>query len=231
MNKVLPENRCAVVLFGPQGSGKTTLTRALAERTGASVIEAGNLLEAEIRRQSSLGQQIAPFKKAGALVPSELVVQVLGAELARVPGRLVMFDGFPRSMEQNRMLLQLLEQHNLKLCGAVVLKIDLQRALERITGRRICRKCDAIYNIYSGPPKLAGVCERCGGELIQREDDRVDVVQKRFEAFERETLPVIELFRKNNGPLMCEEPAEAAPEQVLECVWRRLEKVLPSTSA
>src|SRR5258705_3621244 len=132
----MDETRCAIVLLGPPGSGKTTLARSLAAGARIALIEMGNLLEAEIRRDTPLGRQIKPFKAAGELVPSELVKQVIASELKRVHGKIVLFDGFPRSTEQIEILRHLLKEQHPDLCAVIVLNLDLQTAINRISGRR-----------------------------------------------------------------------------------------------
>jgi adenylate kinase len=192
----------------------------------ATLIEAGNLLEAEVRRETALGRQIKPYKVAGELVPSELVKQVLSGALTKVDGRFVIFDGFPRSVEQVDILFQLLKELELELCAALFLNVDFQTALNRITGRRICSQCGTVYNVYTEPPKSPGVCARCGGTLVQRDDDRIEVAQERFNIYQRETLPVIEFFRKKFGHLLSEESAAIPIEELANRIWQLLEKLI-----
>jgi adenylate kinase len=222
----MDESKCAIVMLGPPGAGKTTLGRALAARARMAVIETGNLLEGEIRSDSPLGRQIKPYKAAGELVPVEVVRQVISSVLAKVDERIILFDGFPRSIGQIEILRQLLKEEHLKLCGALVLTLELQESIKRISGRRICPNCGALYNVHFQPPKQADVCDRCGGKLAQRPDDRMEVVRERFRSYERDTLPVIDFFRKEFANVMWEESATPAPEEVLNRVGRRLEKMI-----
>jgi adenylate kinase len=211
---VRPEKKFAAVLIGPAGSGKTTLARALSGPEVA-VIETGNLLEAEVRHQSPLGRQIKPYKVAGELVPSDLVNQVISAELKRFEGRLVLFDGFPRSLEQVDAQLQLLKAHDRKLCAVIVLTLDLAVSIRRLSGRRICAQCGALYNVWSNPPCRDGACDKCGGQLVQRGDDREELVRHRFKTYERETVPAIEFYRREYPHLITEQSADAQPAEVL----------------
>ena len=200
------DNKCAAVLMGPPGSGKSTVVRALTAHNGMSVIEAGNLLEAEVRLNTPLGQRIKPYKAAGDLVPLECVVQVISAELKNASESLVLFDGFPRCAGQAAPFLQLLKDHRLTLGAVFVLTLDVATAIQRLGGRRICPKCNAVYNVHTNPPRKDGRCDQCGGELIRREDDREEVIRRRFANFERETSPVIEFFARKYAP-MTRQPA------------------------
>jgi adenylate kinase len=221
--------RCAVLLVGPAGSGKTTLARALSTSGVGSgtemkigVIETGNLLEAEIRRATPVGARIKPYKAAGELVPSQLVEEVISAELDRIQGCLVLFDGFPRSLDQVEVQSRVLKRHNRELCAVIVLVLELEVSIRRLSGRRICSNCGSLYNIYSNPPKQEGVCDRCGSQLIQRGDDREELIRHRFATYQRETVPVINYFKRECPQIVCEIPADAQPAEVLDQVRLRL---------
>ncbi len=128
------------------------------------------------------------------------------------------------------MFFQLLKEHHMVLCAVMILNIDSQTAMNRITGRRVCVNCGAIYSVYTEAPKVSGSCDKCGGRLIQREDDRIEVVRERFRGYERDTLPVVEFFRNEFRHLTMEESAPKTPNELFARVRTRLEEAIPSTA-
>jgi adenylate kinase len=222
------ESKCAAVLIGPPGSGKTTLARAMAGRGRITVVEVGNLLATEVRLDTPLGRQIKPYQAAGVLVPVEIVRQVVSQKLKMTEGDVVLFDGFPRSVAQIDVLFQLLKLLNLRLCDVVVLKLDLETAVNRLSGRRICSQCGTLHNVLTDSPQQLEVCDKCGGKLIQRPDDRPEIVKERFAGFERETMPVVEYFKRELSDLTWEQTTNLPPNQVMEQVRRRLTEDIPA---
>ena len=216
--------RCAVVLLGPPGSGKTTAARCLAARHPVALIEAGTLLETEVRMGTALGQQIRPYKLAGKLVPPDLIKQVIAHGLeAAADAQLVVFDGFPRSAQQIEILSELLDDHHLKLGAVIQLAVDLQTTLDRLSARQVCAQCGAVSNRLAKRPRQEGVCDLCAGKLTQRPDDRPEIIRNRFEVFQAETAPVIEFFQREHPDVFSQEPGSEASDVLADRFWRRIE--------
>jgi adenylate kinase len=223
--------RAAVVLMGPPGSGKTTLARALAERTPISIIEVGNLLKREVQRGTMLGKKIERYTSVGELVPLAHVTEIVSKASQKTREDIVLFDGMPRATSQILPFLEMLDEQRLDLCAVIILTLDLQTALDRLVGRRICKRCGALHNVAGQSAEQVNICERCGGELIQRQDDREEIVRERFERFEHETLPVIEFFKKEFDELTWEQSATTPAKQRIERVWCRLGNAIPPFGA
>lgn len=204
--------------MGAPGSGKTTLSRNLAARASVLVIETGNLLRAEAKRGTALSDEIKSYQSAGNLVPSAVVQRVICAELDRAKGDLVLFDGFPRNMPQTDLLTGILQSHKLDLTTIFIFEITLETVLNRLGGRRVCPHCGAIYHIASNPPSRAGRCDKCGTELVQRQDDSPEVIKRRFENYNRETMPVIEHFEQQHAAQCVRISVEGSPDAVLKSV-------------
>lgn len=221
------KTKYAVILFGPPGSGKTSVVRSLTLNRRVAIIETGNLLAREVRAGTRIGRQIKQDKAAGKLVPTDVVKDVVRAELKRVAGEVILFDGFPRHLEQVQVFLQLLKRHHLKLGLVLVLNLDLRTATQRIAGRRFCPGCGALYNLHTDPPKVARKCDSCGRQLLRRPDDRAEIVRRRFGTYRRETVPVIEFFKLKHPGLCLEEPSGAPSSEVGSRLSKRLEKLPP----
>jgi adenylate kinase len=187
--------RFAVVLIGPPGSGKTLITEHLAENKEVATLKMGRLLRAEIKQGTALGDQLKPALDRGQLAPIALVAQVVEQALSQVEARIILFDGFPRRADQLEPFFQISRRFDLHLAAVIVLELSPAVAMKRLTGRRICPNCGAVYNIYSDPPTHPGICDRCGATLEQRPDDKPEVIQERLETYQTETAPIIDYFK------------------------------------
>jgi len=186
-----------VVLMGPPGAGKGTQAVRLAERQGAAHVASGDLFREALAAGTPLGQQAKGYMERGELVPDDLVVKMVLERLARPDcDRGVILDGFPRTAAQAEALDEALAAQERRVDAALLLDVPAEAILERMTGRRICRQCQAPYHIKFNPPARAGVCDRCGGPLYQRDDDREDTVRRRLAVYQEQTLPLASYYRQ-----------------------------------
>ena len=180
-----------LIILGPPASGKGTQAKMLAERFNLKHISSGDIL-----RANSANPKIRKYLENGSLVPDEIVFDFLKKEmedLERKEGFIL--DGFPRTIKQAEMLDSFLKEKGMEIDRVIYLDVKDEEVIKRVSGRRICQKCGATFNVYFAPPKIEGVCDRCKGRLIQREDDREEVVKKRLEIFKKETLPLLEYYK------------------------------------
>jgi adenylate kinase len=186
-----------LVLLGPPGAGKGTQARALGALWGIPQVASGDLLRAVVREDSELGREAASYMDRGQLVPDELVLKLVDARLRKEDARPgFILDGFPRNVTQAEALAKGLEHYNLKLDKVVAVIVPDEEIVKRISGRRTCAKCNAMYHVVFEPPKKAGVCDKCGGELYQREDDAEATVRERLKVFAEATRPLLEHYRR-----------------------------------
>ena len=185
-----------VVLLGPPGAGKGTQAKRIAAAFELLHISTGDLLREEVARGSGLGQQANGFMSRGELVPDELVGKMLACRLHTQPAALgCAYDGYPRTTAQAQLLDGLLAELNRRVDVVLYLNVRDEEILKRLTGRRSCPACGAVYHLVTQPPKAADVCDACGGKLVHRSDDRGDVVRERLKVYREHTAPLLTLYR------------------------------------
>ncbi len=185
-----------IVLFGAPGAGKGTQSTLLVDRLGMIQISTGDLFRAAIKNKTALGQQAQGFMDEGELVPDSIVIGMVDEVLAGLGNKSFILDGFPRTRAQAEALGTILRQRGLEIGKAVFLEVPREELLGRLTGRRVCKSCGAVYHVSSKPSKVAGVCDNCGGEVIQRNDDKEDVIATRLKTYEENTLPLRAYFKE-----------------------------------
>ena len=184
----------AIVLFGPPGSGKGTQAKLLIERLGLPHVSTGDMLREHIQLGDALGREVREVIKAGNLVPDHLVIRLVEERLKRPDCTVgVLLDGFPRTIDQARILVGLAEVRGFRLL-VIHLKVDYDVITARLTGRRICPQCGTLYNIRLKPPIVPGRCNIEGARLIVREDDKESVIRQRLVAYDAQTMPVLKFF-------------------------------------
>ena len=182
----------ALILLGPPGAGKGTLAEGLQRSTDLIHVSTGDMLREQVKAGRPLGLQAKAYMDRGALVPDELIMQIIAARLDGGPATArYLFDGFPRTAEQARGLEALLAARQGRVHKVVLLEVPEAVLVERLAGRRVCQRCAAVYHVRNIPPRQAGVCDQCGGPLIQRPDDAAATVLNRLEVFRRQTAGLI----------------------------------------
>lgn len=187
-------NRSHLVLLGPPGAGKGTQAGRLSRRLSIPHISTGDILRDEVQRGSELGLKAKGLMDKGQLVPDDIMVGIVRDRIGSADcADGFILDGFPRSVPQASGLEQF--DGNLPALLAVSLNVPLDEVVERLGQRRTCRKCKTMFHESLNPPKVAGVCDDCGGELYQREDDQKDVIEARLEVYQRQTEPLLDFYR------------------------------------
>ena len=187
----------AVIFLGPPGSGKGTQAIELANRYGVPHLSTGDMLREHVSKGTPLGIQAKPIMERGELVPDSLVLKMVAERIERPDcTHGFVFDGFPRTEAQAKYLGEILKVHGFRRPFVIHLVIDFTTLLKRLTGRRTCKVGGEIYNIYDRPPKVEGVCDNDGGPLIQRPDDKEEVVGARLQAYGKQTAPLVEYYKR-----------------------------------
>ena len=188
-----------VAFLGPPGAGKGTQARDLAQEWGVLHLATGDLLREAVAAGSPRGREAKSYMDQGALVPDDVIIRMMAERLSAADaGRGFILDGFPRTIAQAEALARLLKDLGQTLDAVVYFDVSEPELLRRLTGRRVCRACGHSYHLTSNPPKRAGVCDACGGELYQRDDDAEATVRNRLDVYRRQTAPLLDYYRQRN---------------------------------
>ena len=191
-----------VIFLGPPGAGKGTQARMLAAGWGVPHIATGDMLREAVANETKLGLEAKSYMDRGDLVPDEVAIGVVAERLAEPDVRKgFLLDGFPRTPAQAEALESLLKDRGLELDRVIFFQVSPEELVRRLSGRRVCKRCASNFHVLSAPPKVDGVCDRCGGDLAQREDDREATVRERLEIYGKRTSPLLDYYR-NRGLLL-----------------------------
>jgi adenylate kinase len=185
-----------VAFLGPPGAGKGTQARELARAWGVPHVATGDMLRDAATAGTPLGREAKTYMDKGALVPDDVIIRMIAERLRRPDARKgFLLDGFPRTIAQAEGLARLLEDLGQPLERVVYFEVSEPELLRRLTGRRVCRACQTAFHVVSAPPRSPDVCDRCGGELYQREDDSEGTVRHRLGVYARQTAPLLDWYR------------------------------------
>jgi len=209
-----------IVLLGPPGAGKGTLATALKESLGLLHISTGDILRVEMKNNTPLGQEAKRYVESGGLVPDELVTRLIKNKLESDPKakKGFLMDGFPRTLKQAQDLDKILEELKTPVDWTLCLEASMSVVLQRLTGRRVCKNCGALYHIKNMPSQKEGICDKCGGNLYQRTDDNEATITNRMKVYVESTEPIIEYY-KSQGKLKilnADQEAQAVKEIALK---------------
>ncbi len=187
-----------LIFLGPPGAGKGTMAEKLVSAHSMNHIATGDILREEMRSQSQLGQEAKQYVDQGALVPDEVVTRIVAEKLEspQVAQQGFVLDGFPRTVQQAELLDETLNSKGISLDAVIFFESGRDLLIQRLSSRRICRECGAVYNTITSPPAEDGVCDSCGGEVYQRSDDNEETVKERLQVYEEQTAPLVEFYEE-----------------------------------
>ncbi len=206
-----------VILLGPPGAGKGTQAASIAKEVGIPHISTGEMFRASLKEGTPLGLEAKKYMDSGELVPDDVVVGMVRERIQQPDCKEgFLLDGFPRTIIQAQKLDETLENDGLNMDLVVNLVCNDKTVLSRLTGRRVCRNCGAIYHVENMPSKQSGICDECGGELYQRDDDKADTILNRLEVYRNSTEALIDYYRQKD--LLKDVDANAQREETLNAM-------------
>ncbi len=212
----------AIILLGGPGAGKGTLAESLKQKTDFIHVSTGDMLRAALKSGSAVGNEAKSYMDAGELVPDAVILRIIEERIdSEDPSARFMFDGFPRTLEQAEGLEAIVQARQGILQNVFNLMVPREVLINRLTGRRVCTACGAVFHVTNLPPKKEGICDVCGGELIQRADDTEATISNRLDVYHRQTAPLIEHYRQQN--LLVDIDASGDPQQTVASVLRVLD--------
>jgi adenylate kinase len=209
-----------IVLLGAPGAGKGTQCKYIVEKYRLLHLSSGDILRRHRAQGSELGKKAQKFMDSGALVPDDIIIDMMIDEIAKAPAGGYVLDGFPRTVKQAEDLDKALGKKNQKLDAVLNLQVDEKIIVRRITGRRICPKCAAVYHIENLKPKVEGKCDKDGSSLLQRPDDTAEVVITRLQNYNKQTAPLVDYYKRKNTVFDIDANEEA--EKVGDLIIRKL---------
>jgi adenylate kinase len=211
------------IIFGAPGSGKGTYASRLQTKLDVEVISTGDIFRELMKENSELGRKVRGYVEKGLLVPDDVVVEVLKQRLSKIPkGKGFILDGFPRTLEQAKILDSIS-----KIDVILLLDVPDWIIIERLSSRRICRNCGTVYNIRFLKPKVEDVCDKCTGPLYQRSDDNPEVIKKRLQVYQDQTRPLLEYFKQKKLPFLVSSTTslDQPPEPIVDKIVAELKKL------
>ncbi|MEE1333822.1 MAG: adenylate kinase [Erysipelotrichaceae bacterium] len=213
-----------VLIMGPAGAGKGTMSDLILKEYDIPHISTGDMLRANVANHTDLGNKAKAYMDAGKLVPDEVINAMVEDRLQQPDCQKgYLLDGYPRTLVQAKEFERIAAKIGKPVECVLGLEVDFEVLKDRITGRRICPKCDATYHIHNFPPKVEGVCDNCGEKLVQRSDDTVEKLTKRMEEYEKSTKPVIDFYDQKG--LVTHLDASGKPEAVFGAIKEALGKI------
>jgi adenylate kinase len=210
-----------VVLLGAPGAGKGTHCKRIVGRYGLLHLSSGDILRRERAEGTELGKKAQSYMDAGTLVPDDLIVEMMSKAISGAPDDGFVLDGFPRTVNQAEALDRSLAKNHKDIDVVINLQVDDNVVVDRITGRRSCPKCGAVYHVKNMPPKQEGVCDHDGTPLVQRPDDTAEVVKNRLATYYEQTEPVVEYYKARRD--VRDVPADGDPDTVAAMLFEQLD--------
>jgi adenylate kinase len=211
------------IIFGAPGAGKGTYASRLQAKLGVDVISMGDIFRELVKEDSELSKKVKSYMIKGILVPDDVVIEVLKQHLSKISkGKGFILDGYPRTLEQAKKL-----DNITKIDVIMQLNVPDWIIIERLSTRRICKNCGTVYNVKFLKPKVEGICDKCEGPLYQRPDDNPEVIKKRLQVYQEQTIPLIQFYKKKNIPFIELETKnlDQPPEPMVEKLLSELKKL------